>query len=96
MQVRWQWLIFLTLELLLSAIFLIGTIVATKLSRMQIIKSSSLATMCALDERTRRTVGDLYDMAAVEEQAKKTTVKLETSVSGVATWLTMSRRQCPA
>jgi len=91
-QIRWVWLVFLCLELLLSTLFLVGTIVVTKRSRMQIIKCSSLATMCALDEPTRRRLGDIHDLEAVEDTARRTNVRLEKAVSGLAVWLSGSRR----
>jgi hypothetical protein len=90
-QIRWPWLLFLCLELLLSTLFLVGTIVVTKRSRMQVIKTSSLATMCALDEPTRRRLGEMHDMAAVEDAARRTDVRLEKAASGVAVWLSGSR-----
>ena len=88
--IRWTWLTFLVAELALAAAFLAGTIIITKRSRMHVMKSSSLATMCALDERTRRYLGNINDLPSLETQAKKTVVKLETSVSGSAVWLTTS------
>jgi len=90
-QIRWAWLVFLVVELALSTVFLVGTIAVTKMSRLQIVKSSSLATMCALDGHTRRHLSDINDLASVEEQARKTDVRLERSVSGLAMWLTMAR-----
>ena len=90
-QIRWVWLIFVCLELLLSTLFLAGTIIVTKRSRLQIMKSSSLATMCALDEPTRRRLGDIHDLDAVEKAARRTDVRLERAVSGMGMWLSGSR-----
>ncbi len=87
--IRWSWLSFLVSEFALAVVFLAGLIIATKRSRVQVIQSSSLATMCALDEHTRRYLGDLNDLASLEDQAGKMEVRLERSVSGLAMWLNM-------
>ncbi|KAH8881914.1 hypothetical protein GQ53DRAFT_598345, partial [Thozetella sp. PMI_491] len=56
-QVRWAWLGFLAIELFLSAVFLVGIMFATRVAGMQVLKDSSLATMCALDSATRCHLG---------------------------------------
>lgn len=77
------------LELGLTAALLVGIIVITKRSRIQAIKSSLLAAMCTLDEKTRLHLGDIDYLASLDDQASKAEVKLEKSISGLAVWLSM-------
>ena len=95
MSIRWSWLSFLVSELGLTTAFLVGIIVITKRSQLQVMKSSSLAAMCALDEETRLHLGDINDLTSLEDRASRTEVKLEKSVSGVGVRLSMLTTPCP-
>jgi hypothetical protein len=94
--VRWSWLLFLMLELGLSSLILTVVILLTRRSRMQIIKGSSLAPMCVLDEASRRHLGGINDLDGMYKRARDTDVRLETGVSGVAMWLTIERQGATA
>ncbi|KAK4194537.1 hypothetical protein QBC40DRAFT_290624 [Triangularia verruculosa] len=79
-KIRWEWMGMLTTQLVLTALFLALTAAATYMSRVQVIKSSSLATLCALDEDTRRDLGGLGDgVECLEKMAKKMLVRVERS-----------------
>ncbi|KAK0658496.1 hypothetical protein QBC41DRAFT_331942 [Cercophora samala] len=93
-KIRWEWMGMLTTQLVLTTLFLVLTVVATYMSRVQVIKSSSLATLCALDEETRRDIGGIGDgVDQLEKRAKKVPVRLERrgdvedSASGAVVWL---------
>ena len=86
-RIHWAWMAMLAVQLLLTTMFLAATIAETYASRMQVIKSSSLATLCALDRTTRRRVGGLGDIDELTKGAKDTEVRLERDASGVALWL---------
>ncbi|KAK3695708.1 hypothetical protein B0T22DRAFT_369542 [Podospora appendiculata] len=90
-KINWEWTSLLAAQLGLTAVFLGLTIARTRAARMQVIKSSSLATLCALDKATRLQVGGLHDLVALERQARTVGVKLERGSSGVALWLGMRR-----
>jgi hypothetical protein len=92
-QVIWPWLLFLVSELILAMVFLLATALMTRWAGMQVIKGSSLATMCALDDETRRHVGWIYDFEDMKERAEHTNVKLETAPSGAALWLSLVSRR---
>jgi hypothetical protein len=86
-KIEWKWLIFLMLELLFSVLFLMGTLLMTHAAGIQIIKGSSLATLCSLDESTRRFLGGINDFEAMKQRARRVEVKLEKGVSGIGLWL---------
>ncbi|KAK5662134.1 hypothetical protein OQA88_8039 [Cercophora sp. LCS_1] len=86
-KIHWEWMAMLAAQLLLTALFLVITITQTYLSRMQVIKNSSLATLCALDKTTRQQVGSFGDLDQLAKKAKDLEVRLERDKSGVALWL---------
>ncbi|KAK3337607.1 hypothetical protein B0T19DRAFT_481899 [Cercophora scortea] len=69
-KINWEWTSLLAAQLALTAVFLALTIARTHVARMQVIKSSSLATLCALDKATRQQVGGVHDLDALERKAK--------------------------
>jgi hypothetical protein len=89
--IRWPWLLFLTLELAMSGIFLTGTILASRSAKVQIIKSSSLAAFCAVDDFTRSQLGNIADMEGMKSKVMKTDVRLEGVPTGPGLWLTMRK-----
>lgn len=82
-------------QLALTALFLAITMASTYRSHMQVIKCSSLATMCALDKNTREHIGGIDDLEGLKEKAKCLTVRLQRGASGVALWLGMQREASP-
>ncbi|KAK0739493.1 hypothetical protein B0T21DRAFT_285718 [Apiosordaria backusii] len=106
-RIHWEWMGMLTAQLVLTAMFLAMTVVATYMSRVQVIKSSSLATLCALDEETRRDIGGLGDgVDGLEKKAKKVSVQLErraefddpaarSGTSGPVVWLGIPQEERP-
>ncbi|KAK4656893.1 hypothetical protein QC762_0040260 [Podospora pseudocomata] len=82
-RIRWEWMGMLTTQLVLTTLFLVLTVAATYMSRVQVIKSSSLATLCALDDETRQDIGGIGDgVDKLEQKAKKVSVRLERSRHG--------------
>lgn len=83
-EIHWEWTSMLVAQLVLSAVFLSLTIAATSRARMQILKCSSLATLCGLDEGARRGVGGIGDLEGLDEKARRFGVRLDRDSSGVA------------
>lgn len=75
--VQWPWLALLTAQLVLAVIFLVGTVVATHGSAVQIVKSSSIATLCVLDEPVKGRLGPVGDLKELAANAGLVEVKLE-------------------
>ncbi|KAK0634213.1 hypothetical protein B0T14DRAFT_534127 [Immersiella caudata] len=89
--IHWEWTAMLAVQLVLTFIFLSLTMIATHRARMQVIKCSSLATLCALDKNTRGHVGGINDLDSLGKKAKMLGVRLERGSSGVALWLGTGR-----
>ncbi|KAK3386861.1 hypothetical protein B0H63DRAFT_468510 [Podospora didyma] len=86
-EIEWPWLVFLMAELLLSVVFLVGTLMLThSAANMQTIKGSSLATLCSLDESSRQALGGMHSLAHLQERARRAEVKLERNDDG-GLWL---------
>ena len=83
-EIHWEWTSMLVAQLVLAGLFLVLTIVANSRARMQVIKCSSLGTLCALDETTRRGFGSIGDLDGLDEKARVLGVRLERDASGVA------------
>jgi len=81
-RIRWPYISLLAAQLGLTIIVLLFTIVATYRSRMQILKGSSLATMCALSQGVRTQLGGMENMERLKERAQGTSVKLERGTDG--------------
>jgi len=90
-KIRWEWMAMVAAQLALTALFLVMTMVHTHRAEMQVIKCSSLATLCALDKNTREHIGDLDDLEGLKNKATCLTVRLQRGASGVALWLGMQR-----
>ena len=80
--IRWPYISLLAAQLGLTIIVLLFTIVATYRSRLQVLKGSSLATMCALSQRVRTQLGGMENMERLKERAQGTSVKLERGTDG--------------
>ncbi len=76
-RVRWSWLALLATQLVLAIAFLIATAVATHSSGVQILKGSSLATLCVLDDATRDRLGKVEDVRELYRHARGLAVRLE-------------------
>ena len=74
----------LVAQLVMATVFLALTIAATYRARIQIVKCSSLATLCALDEAARHEVGGIGDLEGLDEKARRFGVRMERDSSGVA------------
>ncbi len=85
--VSWGYVAMLAAQLLLTALFLAATVARTRASRLQILKGSSLATMCGLDRDARKALGGIYDPDTLDRAARDVRVRLERGSSGVALWL---------
>jgi hypothetical protein len=75
--IRWPYISFLAIQLGLTIIVLLFTIIATYRSRIQILKGDSLATMCALSPRVKAKLGGVDDMKTLKSKAKRMRVRLE-------------------
>jgi hypothetical protein len=76
-RIRWPYISFLAVQLGLTIIVLLFTIVTTYRSRMQILKGNSLATMCALSQGVKTELGGIEDMERLKRRAKGIRVGLE-------------------
>ncbi|KAK1757077.1 hypothetical protein QBC47DRAFT_459729 [Echria macrotheca] len=82
--IRWQWLSYLLAELLLSSVFLIAIVSYTTASGAQPLKSSTLAILCALDDKTRSSLGHIGDYEELRRNAANTEIILEDGPTGLA------------
>ncbi|KAK1753682.1 hypothetical protein QBC47DRAFT_304021 [Echria macrotheca] len=89
--IRWEWMAMVAAQLGLTALFLVITMIYTHRAQMQVIKCSSLATLCALDSNTRGHIGGIDDLEGLKEKAKCLAVRLQRGASGIALWLGMLR-----
>ena len=86
--VYWRWLAFLLSQIVVSAVFLGIIIIRTRTQNLQVVKSSSLATLAALDEESRMYLGSIDDLSALRDRAKRLHVKLDMSGAlGLNMWL---------
>ncbi len=72
----------LVAQLSLVMLFFVATVAQTYMSRMQVIKGSTLATMCALDSETRAALGDSKDPGGISRRAADMSVRLERGGGG--------------
>ena len=56
--------------------FLFGVMVITKNSNVPILKSSSLAALCAIDDNARKCLGDIGDFEELEHRTDKIRLRL--------------------
>ncbi|KAK5652179.1 hypothetical protein OQA88_10822 [Cercophora sp. LCS_1] len=75
-RVRWEWLAYLLVELGLACVFLVGVIGWTAFTRAETLGGSALATLCALDEGTRQTLGQLGDYEELRRRAQRIRMQL--------------------
>lgn len=77
-RIRWQYTGILVAQIALSSCFLAAIIVVTTTSGTHALKGSSLMTMTALSDDTRRHLVEEYDPAnLLNERAERLKVRLE-------------------
>ncbi len=74
---KWEWLIFLSVVEDLSIILLTATIIETRKEKIAILKSSYLASMCALSEESKNYIGAIKSRGEVLYKASCIEVRLE-------------------
>lgn len=75
--IAWVWMIVPIAGVLLSFVFLLLTRSLTKQHNLPVLKSSLLAAMLGVDVNTRRELGGITTLAAMEKEAGKRRVHLE-------------------
>ncbi len=90
--VRWGWITLLAAQLFLTSLFLVAIVIESRLARVQILKGSTLATMCAPNGMARGSIGGIRDFKALNERAQVLGVNLERGSAGTAIWLASARR----
>jgi hypothetical protein len=88
-RVRWEWLAYLAAQIVLTAVVVGWTASLTKSSGVPDLKDSAIATMCALDYPTQKSLGALQ-LDVTSPAAGRVPVRLEKDRvgSGFAVWLT--------
>ena len=76
-RVRWAWFALLAAQLVLTGVFIIGTIIATSSVGLQSVKGSSLATLCVLEDRVRSDLGPAGDLVGQSRLASGIVVNLQ-------------------
>ncbi|KAK3328651.1 hypothetical protein B0T19DRAFT_462302 [Cercophora scortea] len=74
--VRWGWIFYMASEIVAAALFLCLTVVATSQLDIKVLKSSPLATLLALNDKTRSTVGGITTPSEVRHHARSVKVNL--------------------
>ena len=76
MKIQWGWLTFLAVQLGISILYLAITMRLTYSYNVQVLKSSSLATMLALEASTQAGIGKITSIDEAKKIAKTTSTKL--------------------
>jgi hypothetical protein len=69
-EIRWGWLAFLVVELVVAAGFLAATVVCTQRMGVQVLKSSALATFFAPAEDCRAAMGGVGRVGEMRRRAR--------------------------
>jgi hypothetical protein len=83
-KIKWEWLILLAVVEALSIIFLAATMITTKKEKVAVLKSSSLASMCALSEESKNYIGAIESSG--EGLSKVLELEVRLDVDGRDTW----------
>lgn len=75
--VRWGWLAFLAVELVLAGAFILATIIATRALAVPVLKSSVLAALLAPDKEVQQSMGVVDDITVAENRAKLTHARFD-------------------
>ncbi|KAL1843056.1 hypothetical protein VTJ49DRAFT_3191 [Mycothermus thermophilus] len=70
-EIHWKWLAMLSTQLVLTGIFLAVTVAATRAERVQVLKGSSLAALCALDGDAREKLEGIDGLDGLGRRAKE-------------------------
>ncbi len=76
-QIVWPWMILPIASIILSWVFLVLTMSITKRRKIPVLKSSLLAALLGLDTDTKRDLGGITSVAAMEKHAGQQNVRLE-------------------
>jgi len=75
-RVRWGWITYMACEILLAAVFLTMTVLYTRRLNIQVLKSSPLATLLALNGEARSSLGAITTAKRVRSNARAVKVNL--------------------
>ena len=75
-QVRWQWLFLLVGQIVLSAMVMVSTMYLSQSSGIHVLKDSSIATLCLLNQKTRDELRSFIGSAELEKKAREKEVRL--------------------
>jgi hypothetical protein len=75
--IQWGWLAVLAGQLVVAVMFLITTMMHTSQLEVPVLKSSTLAMLFALDEKSRSTAGGIDSVKAMKEKAGLVHVRLQ-------------------
>ncbi|KAH8904952.1 hypothetical protein BR93DRAFT_882125 [Coniochaeta sp. PMI_546] len=92
-KVHWGWISVLSLQLGFTLVFLFLTILATGRKGMQVFKSSSLATLCALRPEVRNELGGMGGFERLRSRARRMRVRLERGDGGLVVGLGTGREE---
>jgi hypothetical protein len=81
-KVQWAWLTVLIALEVSGIVFLAATIIKTNKAKIAVLKSSSLASMCALSEESKEYIGASKGRGILFKNALGLEVKLERDESG--------------
>ena len=81
-EVRWAWMSYLLSLLLLSFIFLTSTIYKTRVSQVNILKSSQLALMYGSTDKSRAGLHHADEREMMQQKAAKSNVMLVRAQGG--------------
>jgi len=82
--IRWSWLSYLLVELVLSSLFLFCIIIWTTPTKSEALRVSTLATLCALDEPTRQQLGHIGDHEEIRQRTAEFQIMLVDGPDGLA------------
>jgi hypothetical protein len=88
--IHWGWISLLSLQLGFASLFLLLTVLSTNKSRMQVLKGSSLATLCALRPDVREEMGGIGGFDRLRRKARRIKVRLERGEDGTGAWLAIA------
>ncbi|KAK3356527.1 hypothetical protein B0T25DRAFT_603008 [Lasiosphaeria hispida] len=82
--IRWPWLTYLLAELTLSSLFLMAIIGWAAFTKVEMLGGSALATLCALDEPTKQSLGHIGDYEEIRRRAARIHIRLTEGPEGLA------------
>ncbi|KAF8856529.1 hypothetical protein BDZ45DRAFT_594092 [Acephala macrosclerotiorum] len=81
-KVSWAWLSFLLILLASSFVFLLATIMKTRAAKVDVMRSSALATMCGLSAETKGYMGPIEVGGGTLQKAEGLRVRLQGGAMG--------------